>query len=120
MLVSLLVVFHLLNVVALVFYKPYESQGQAWPITFTRLIWGIMIYLIFMSGIFILRKSYVLSTLLVPLLGGALLWAWHTDKKFKALSKYVSLSSVFEVQRGEDTADVLRLRAGHPVTWSQR
>ena len=103
-----------------VFYKPYESQGQAWPITFTRLIWGIIIYLLFMTGIFILRKSFVLSTLLVPLLGGVLIWAWYTDKKFKPLSKYVSLSSVFEVQRGEDTADVARLRTGHPVTWSQR
>ena len=102
------------------FYKPYESQGQAWPITFTRLIWGIVIYIIFMSGIFILRKSYVLSTLLVPLLAVVLMWAWYTDKKFKPLSKYVSLSSVFEVQRGEDTAEVVRLRAGHPVTWSQR
>lgn len=102
-----------------VFYKPYESQGQAWPITYTRLHWGIVIYLIFMSGIFILRKSYVLATLVVPLLVGTLFWAWHTEKKFKPMSKYVSLSSVFEVQRGEDTADVQRLRAGHPVTWSQ-
>ncbi|KAI0093708.1 DUF221-domain-containing protein [Irpex rosettiformis] len=102
-----------------VFYKPYESQGQAWPITFARLIWGVIIYLVFMSGIFILRKSFILSTLLVPLLGGVLIWAWYTDKKFKPLSKYVSLSSVFEVQRGADTADVARLRTGHPVTWSQ-
>ncbi|EKM55342.1 uncharacterized protein PHACADRAFT_255901 [Phanerochaete carnosa HHB-10118-sp] len=102
-----------------VFYKPYESQGQAWPITFTRLIWGIIIYLVFMSGIFILRKSYVLSTLLIPLLGFTLLWAWYTDKKFKSLSKYVSLSSIFEVQKGASTAEVTRLRAGHPVTWSQ-
>lgn len=84
-----------------------------------RLLWGIVIYLIFMSGIFILRKSYVLATLVVPLLAGTLLWAWHTDRKFKPLSKYVSLSSVFEVQRGEDTVDVQRLREGHPVTWSQ-
>ena len=72
-----------------------------------------------MSGIFILRKSYVLATLVTPLLVGTLLWAWHTEKKFKPLSKYVSLSSVFEVQRGEDSAEVQRLRAGHPVTWSQ-
>lgn len=102
-----------------VFYKPYESQGQAWPITFARLHWGIVIYLIFMSGIFILRKSYVLSTLLAPLLAFVLVWAWYTDKKFKPLSKYVSLSSIYEVQKGTDTAEVVRLRAGHPVTWSQ-
>ncbi len=73
-----------------------------------------------MSGIFILRKSYILSSLLVPLLIGTLLWAWYTNKMFRPLSKHVGLSSIFEVQRGEDTADVVRLRAGHPVSWSQR
>lgn len=104
----------------LVFYKPYESQGQAWPITFIRLIWGVVIFLLFMIGIFTLRKSWVLSSLLVPLLMGTVAWSWYIDKKLKPLSKYVSLSSVFEVQRGEETADVMRLRAGHPVTWSQR
>ncbi|KAF8955390.1 hypothetical protein BDZ97DRAFT_1674228 [Flammula alnicola] len=102
-----------------VFYKPYESQGQAWPITFIRLIWGVVIFLLFMIGIFILRKSYILSSLLVPLLIGTVAWSWYVDKSLQPLSKFVGLSSVFEVQRGEETADVLRLRAGHPVTWSQ-
>lgn len=32
----------------------------------------------------------------------------------------MNLSSVCEVQRGEETDEVVRLRAGHPVTWSQR
>jgi hypothetical protein len=40
-----------------VFYKPYESQGQAWGITFTRLIWGVIMFLVFMTGIFALKKS---------------------------------------------------------------
>jgi calcium permeable stress-gated cation channel len=102
-----------------VFYKPYESQGQAWPLTFVRLIWGVVIFLVFMIGIFILKKSY-LSTLLAPLLLGTLLWSWYIHTTFKPLSKFVSLNSVFEVERGEETADVVRLRAGHPVTWSQR
>ncbi|KAF8193023.1 hypothetical protein BJ912DRAFT_1094023 [Pholiota molesta] len=102
-----------------VFYKPYESQGQAWPITFIRLIWGVVIFLLFMIGIFTLRHSYVLSSLLVPLLAGTVAWSWYVDKSLRPLSKYVGLSSVFEVQRGEETAEVLRLRAGHPVTWSQ-
>ncbi|KAI0638316.1 DUF221-domain-containing protein [Trametes polyzona] len=102
-----------------VFYKPYESQGQAWPITFVRLIWGVLIFIIFMIGLFILKKSFVLATLLTPLLAGTLLWWYYTDKQFRPLSKYVSLSSVHEVERGEESADVLRLREGHPVTWSQ-
>jgi hypothetical protein len=103
-----------------VFYKPYESQGQAWPITFVRLIWGVVIFLIFMTGIFLLKQSFILATLVVPLLAGTVLWSWHISKTLGPLSTFVSLSSVFEVQRGEETADVVRLRAGHPVTWSQR
>jgi hypothetical protein len=72
-----------------------------------------------MTGIFILKKSYILSSLLAPLLIGTVLWSWHVHKSLKPLSEFVSLSSVFEVQRGEETADVFRLREGHPVTWSQ-
>ncbi|KAG6811557.1 hypothetical protein H0H92_006861 [Tricholoma furcatifolium] len=106
-------------IVVFVFYKPYESQGQAWPITFIRLIWGVVIFLLFMIGIFTLRQSYIISSLLVPLLFGTIVWSWYVDKSLKPLSKFVSLSSVFEVQRGEETADVSRLKAGHPVTWSQ-
>jgi hypothetical protein len=72
-----------------------------------------------MTGIFLLKKS-AMAALLVPLLVGTILWSWHTAKTLRPLSEFVSLSSAFEVQRGEDTADVLRLRAGHPVAWSQR
>ncbi|KIY73172.1 DUF221-domain-containing protein [Cylindrobasidium torrendii FP15055 ss-10] len=102
-----------------VFYKPYESQGQAWPMTFIRLIWGVIIFLIFMTGFFLLSKAYIMSSLLAPLLAGTMIWGWWVYRSLKPLSKYVSLSSVFEVERGEETADVTRLREGHPVTWSQ-
>ncbi|TFY73230.1 hypothetical protein EWM64_g10782, partial [Hericium alpestre] len=102
-----------------VFYKPYESQGQAWPITFTRLIWGVVIFLVFMTGNFILNRGFILSTLIAPLIAGTIAWSWYIDKKFRPLSKYASLSSVYEVERGEESEDIMRLRAGHPVTWSQ-
>ncbi|KIK42257.1 hypothetical protein CY34DRAFT_157349 [Suillus luteus UH-Slu-Lm8-n1] len=102
-----------------VFYKPYESQGQAWPLTFVRLIWGIIIFQTFMIGILTLRKCYIMSSLLVPLLAGTAIWSWYIHETFKPLSTAVCLSSVCEVERGEDSADVVRLREGHPVTWSQ-
>ncbi|KAH9979789.1 hypothetical protein BJV74DRAFT_946869 [Russula compacta] len=102
-----------------VFYKPYESQGQAWPITFMRLIWGIVIFLIFMSGNFVLKRSFVLSSLVAPLIVFTVIWSVYISRSFHGLSRYVNLSAVFEVQRGEETEDVSRLHAGHPVTWSQ-
>ncbi|KAI0290933.1 DUF221-domain-containing protein [Multifurca ochricompacta] len=102
-----------------VFYKPYESQGQAWPITFTRLVWGILIFLVFMSGNFVLERSFILSSLVAPLIAFTVTWSVYISSSFRALSRYVNLNSVFEVQRGEETEDVVRLRAGHPVSWSQ-
>ncbi|KAH7890363.1 hypothetical protein F5I97DRAFT_16920 [Phlebopus sp. FC_14] len=102
-----------------VFYKPYESQGQAWPITFVRLIWGIVIFQVFMIGILTLRQSYIMSSLLAPLLFGTIVWSWYIHKTFRPLNTAVCLSSVYEVERGEETADVARLREGHPVSWSQ-
>ncbi|KAI0317538.1 DUF221-domain-containing protein [Amylostereum chailletii] len=102
-----------------VFYKPYESHGQAWPITFARLVWGVVIFLVFMIGNFLLNRSYIMSSLVAPLVLGVVVWSWYMDRSFHPLSKYVSLSSVFEVERGVDSEDVVRLRAGHPVTWSQ-
>ncbi|CAK5262174.1 unnamed protein product [Mycena citricolor] len=109
-----------------VFYKPYESQGQAWPLTFVRLIWGVMIFLTFMTGFFLLQNtyassklSYIITILLIPLLAGTVLWSWYIEKEFKPLSDFVGLSSVHEVERGQESADVARLHEGHPVTWSQ-
>ncbi|KAF8559485.1 DUF221-domain-containing protein [Imleria badia] len=102
-----------------VFYKPYESQGQAWPLTFARLIWGIIIFQIFMIGILTLRQCYIMSSLLVPLVLATAAWSWYTHNTFRPLSNAVCLSSVCEVERGEEAADVVRLREGHPVTWSQ-
>lgn len=73
-----------------------------------------------MIGIFTLRESFILSSLLVPLLFGTIVWTWYVERAFQPLSKYVSLSSVCEVERGTDIAKVMRLQEGHPVTWSQR
>ncbi|KAI3616372.1 membrane protein [Moniliophthora roreri] len=102
-----------------VFYKPYESQGQAWPITYIRLIWGIIIFLVFMTGFFLVSKAFILSSLIVPLLVVTLLWTWYLHRVLTPLSQYVNLSSVYEVERGEESEEVMRLRTGHPVTWSQ-
>ena len=73
-----------------------------------------------MIGIFTLRESFILSSLLVPLLFGTIIWTWYVERAFQPLSKYLSLSSVCEVERGADITEVMRLREGQSVTWSQR
>jgi len=61
----------------------------------------------------------VFATLMAPLIAFTVYWGWSVNKAFQGLSSHTSLSSVFEVQRGEATGEVARLRAGYPVTWSQ-
>ncbi|KZT54255.1 DUF221-domain-containing protein [Calocera cornea HHB12733] len=102
-----------------VFYKPYESRGQAWPITYVRLVLGVLLFQLFMTGIFTLQKSFVFSSLMAPLILYTLYWSWATFKEFEPLSSYVSLSSICEVQRGEPTQDLPKLLEGDRVTRSQ-
>ncbi|KAG8943918.1 hypothetical protein FRC04_002406 [Tulasnella sp. 424] len=101
-----------------VFYKPYESRGQAWPITFNRCIWGVVLFQILMTGIFGLKKKLIFTFLMAPLIAFTCYWGWTTDRDFGPQSSFVSLSSVFEVQRGEATNEVAKMRMGHPVSMS--
>lgn len=103
----------------LVFYKPYESRGEAWPLTFTRLMWGVVFFQLFMVGLLSLSKSIVLSSLMIPLIAGTVYWTWYMDQKFVRPSQYVALDSICEVQRGE-MDEVARLRDGEHVTISER
>ena len=74
-----------------------------------------------MTGIFTLEQYFTLSVIMTPLILFTVWWGWTTYLHFEGISQYVSLSSVFEVQRGEDSDDVARLRAGSGVvSWSQR
>ncbi|KAJ7067780.1 hypothetical protein C8F01DRAFT_1246347 [Mycena amicta] len=57
--------------------------------------------------------------MLVPLLVGTVVWSWYVYGALQPLSEFVSLSSIHEVERGEESSEVVRLQAEHPVTWSQ-
>jgi calcium permeable stress-gated cation channel len=81
----------------------------------------VVIFQILMTGIFTLEGYFTLSVIMTPLILFTMWWGWSTYDHFRGLSEYVSLSSVSEVQRGEDSDEVARLRAGAGVvSWSQR
>lgn len=83
-------------------------------------MWGVIIFQILMTGIFTLERYFTLSLIMAPLLIFTVWWGYRTYRHFEGLSKYVSLSSVFEVQKGEESDEIARLRAGaSTVSWSQ-
>lgn len=80
-------------------------------------MWGVIIFQVFMIGIFSLSKSIILSTLMLPLLAFTVYWTWSMNREFSPLSHYVNLDSVHEVQRGE-TDEMSRLQGGQHVSIS--
>ena len=102
-----------------VYFKPYESNGEAWRITFHRLLWGVIIFQVFMTGLFSLQKRYWLFFAMLPLVLYTLWWSWTTDAEFKGLSEYVALSSICEVARGEGADQVVGVGSEETVPRSQ-
>ncbi|KAK4703754.1 calcium permeable stress-gated cation channel, partial [Phenoliferia sp. Uapishka_3] len=101
-----------------VYYRPYESRGQAWPLAFNRISWALIIFQGFMGGLLLVRKAFLLSGLVVPLLAATAYSTWKMHAVYAPLSRYVNLSQACEVSHGSPS-DIIKLRRGHPVTRSQ-
>ncbi|SJX63584.1 uncharacterized protein (N-terminal fragment), partial [Sporisorium reilianum f. sp. reilianum] len=80
-----------------VFYKPYESQGQAWPISASRCIWALVLFHIFQFSLFSVRKELWMSSGLLPLIVFTFWFNGHLETTFGPLTHHVNLSSVVEV-----------------------
>jgi hypothetical protein len=73
-----------------------------------------------MTGLFTLRGRWVLSLALIPLLLYTAYWSWTIYADFRPLCKYVALSNICEVERGEAAEQVVGVRGEETVTRSQR
>merc|ERR1712226_1246771 len=84
-----------------VYYRPFESQGQAWPIACNRIGWALIIFQIFMLGLLSLRQAFLLSTLVLPLILFTVYQLKHLDSVYKQHSKFVCLSQIRESQKSD-------------------
>ncbi|KAG0098662.1 hypothetical protein BGZ93_010799 [Podila epicladia] len=74
-----------------VFFHPNESGGLIWPMVYNRIILGLMIFQTTMLGLFMLKKSFMLGSLIIPLLVGTT-WFWYwTTEAYKNSAKYIPL-----------------------------
>ncbi|GAA5968552.1 hypothetical protein JCM11641_007678 [Rhodosporidiobolus odoratus] len=102
-----------------VFYRPYESRGQAWPLAYNRVGLALILFQVFMLGLFTVRKAFLLSGLVIPLLVATAYTIWRLGATYAPLSRFVNLSQACEAEHGAGAEDVVKLRRGHPVTTSQ-
>ncbi|GAA6046727.1 hypothetical protein JCM3770_003137 [Rhodotorula araucariae] len=102
-----------------VFYRPYESRGQAWPLAFNRVGFGVLLFQVFMLGLFTVSKAFLLVVLMIPLLAGTTYSIWRMGATYGPLARFVNLSQACAPDHGAGAEDVVKLRQGHPVTRSQ-
>ncbi|WVQ84128.1 hypothetical protein IAT38_006275 [Cryptococcus sp. DSM 104549] len=102
-----------------VYFKPYESNGEAWRITFARTLWALCIFQLFMTGLFSLRQFFWASGAMVPLIFLTLWQSWIMWRDFGPLSEFLAISNVCEVQRGEGVDSVMSVEGEGSVSRSQ-
>lgn len=69
-------------------------------------------------GLFTVRKAFLLSALMVPLMLSTIYASYRIHKLYRPLSKFVNLSQACNITNGSP-GDIVKLRRGHPVTRSQ-
>ena len=96
----------------------FETGGQFWPLTFNRMIVGVLISQLTMAGLFGLKKLPIEAAVMVPLIFITLFFWWYCDTNYAG--KFYNPSVMEAVLTDKDramvsTTDKALLIAGRPV-----
>lgn len=78
---------------------PRHSTGRAWPMIVYRVILGLVVFQLTMTGWLALRQAYARATLIVPLLFFTVWTVWHYRKQYLPSNLHIALKSVREHRR---------------------
>ncbi|SGZ46485.1 CIC11C00000001913 [Sungouiella intermedia] len=76
------------------FVHPPHSTGKVWPMIFRRLIFGLIIFQLFMCGTLALEGAILLSVLCTPLFVVTLIVAWNFEKYYLPLHNFIALRAI--------------------------
>lgn len=71
-----------------------HSTGQAWPMICSRVILGLLIFQLAMTGILALRTAITRSILIIPLLAGTVWFSYFFSRTYEPLMKFIALRSI--------------------------
>ncbi|KAG2228857.1 hypothetical protein BDF21DRAFT_422864 [Thamnidium elegans] len=66
-----------------VYFRPYEAAGKLWTMVIPRMIFTLILFQLTMTGIFLLKKAFVLGGLCVPLIGITFLFRFLLNKAYE-------------------------------------
>jgi calcium permeable stress-gated cation channel len=71
-----------------------QSTGRAWPMICNRIILGLILFQIAMTGILALKGALTASLLLVPLIAGTVWFTLYFQRTFFPLMRFIALRSI--------------------------
>lgn len=74
--------------------QPQHATGGAWRIICYRVVLGLVVFQLTMSGYLALRKTFVVASLIIPLAITTLWYSWSFKKQFEPLTRFISLRSI--------------------------
>ncbi|KAK4174508.1 hypothetical protein QBC36DRAFT_333527 [Triangularia setosa] len=78
--------------------QPQHATGGAWRMICYRVILGLVVTQVTMSGYLALRSAFTVAVLVIPLVIGTVWYSWNFKWQFEPLTKFISLISI---KRGE-------------------
>ncbi|KAK4226820.1 hypothetical protein QBC38DRAFT_479443 [Podospora fimiseda] len=74
--------------------QPQHATGGAWRMICYRIVLGLMVFQLTMSGYLALRKAFTVALLVIPLAVVTMWYSWSFKKHFEPLTKFISLRSI--------------------------
>lgn len=83
---------------------PQHSTGRSWVIIMRRVIVGIMLFHLTMTGILVLQKAYFLATMLAPLPVMTFFFWYNFEEDYVPLSYFIALTAIETYGGGTSSA----------------
>ena len=78
--------------------QPQHATGGAWRIICYRIVLGLVVFQLTMSGVLALKRAFIEATLIIPLLIATLWYGYQFRLRFEPLTRFVSLRSIKRAQ----------------------
>lgn len=96
-----------------------HSTGRAWPMICTRVIVGLVVFQLAMSGILALRGAITRSILIAPLLIGTFWFFYFFSRTYDPLMKFIALRSIDRDRAAESDESPTPTSTLSPSQWER-
>jgi hypothetical protein len=81
--------------------QPQHATGGAWRMICYRIMLGLVVSQLTMSGYLALRKAFTVALLIAPLFVATLWYGWDFRRRAEPLTRFISLRSIERAGEGE-------------------